>query len=90
MNKNKAFVIISIASFLIIFVSLIFMMTLTPSTKKNSSLYKKENQATNVPVKISTEFIGSMIICVETRFSSNKYLKRYIQKNLKQHVGIDV
>ena len=34
--------------------------------------------------------IGSMIICVETRFSPNStHLKSYTQKNLKQCAGID-
>ena len=57
MNKNKLFVIISIVSFLTIFVSLISMMILTPSTKKNTFLYKGKNQATNMPIEISTDFI---------------------------------
>jgi len=59
MNRNKLFTIVTVVGLFAIFISLIAMMVLTPSTKeKSSSLYKKETQALGEsPLKISTDFV---------------------------------
>jgi protein SCO1/2 len=59
MNKNKLFTIITVASLLTVSISLISMMSLTPSIKdKNSHSYKKDKRSLEgIHSKISTDFI---------------------------------